>query len=64
VRLAVGALTSQLVGSPRNGMRVDGIFGPRTDAAVRGFQHSTGLTTDDLVGPQTWQALISATSSS
>jgi peptidoglycan hydrolase-like protein with peptidoglycan-binding domain len=30
---------------------------------ARGFQHSTGPTTDGLVGPQTWQALISATSS-
>lgn len=41
-----------------NTVVVDGIFGPRTEAAVKAFQHSKNLIVDGLVGPQTWGALI------
>ncbi len=35
----------------------DGIFGPLTEAGVRSFQQSAGITVDGVVGPQTIGAL-------
>ena len=53
-----------LSGNPSKGPQVDGIFGPITEAAVRGFQQAISLdipsvAVDGIVGPITWQALVS-----
>jgi peptidoglycan hydrolase-like protein with peptidoglycan-binding domain len=53
-----------LSGDPGTGLAVDGIFGPKTDAAVRGFQQAlhqdiASVTVDGIAGPVTWQALVS-----
>lgn len=39
------------------GLTADGIFGPKTKAAVIAFQRRHGLTADGIVGPLTWRAL-------
>jgi uncharacterized protein (TIGR02594 family) len=38
-------------------LTIDGEFGPRTEAAVRIYQASMGISIDGLVGMQTWSAL-------
>ena len=37
---------------------VDGIFGTRTENAVKRFQRSVGITVDGVVGKNTWNALM------
>ncbi|MDO9084707.1 MAG: peptidoglycan-binding protein [Anaerolineaceae bacterium] len=37
----------------------DGIFGKKTDQAVRNFQEKNGLVVDGIVGPITWNILFS-----
>ncbi len=39
-------------------IQADHIFGEATDAAVRKFQGSKGLTVDGIVGEKTWTALL------
>jgi peptidoglycan hydrolase-like protein with peptidoglycan-binding domain len=54
-----------LSGDPDNGLLVDGIFGPTTEAAVRDWQKllrdndEPAMAVDGIVGPMTWQSLIS-----
>ena len=36
----------------------DGVYGPRTKAAVATWQDAKGLTADGICGPKTWTALI------
>jgi peptidoglycan hydrolase-like protein with peptidoglycan-binding domain len=63
---AVRAVQDQI--NFRNGknghtLNVDGTFGPRTERAVRAFQRAMaaeipGFPVDGIVGPMTWQALV------
>ena len=43
--------------TPNEGLRVDGIFGPQVETAVKEFQGGAGLVVDGIVGPLTWAAL-------
>ena len=47
----------QLLQKALGTVKVDGVFGPETEAAVRSFQASSGLSVDGVVGPQTSGAL-------
>lgn len=44
----------------RNGaaLETDGIFGVKTEKAVREYQSANGLQVDGIVGPKTWGALL------
>jgi peptidoglycan hydrolase-like protein with peptidoglycan-binding domain len=39
-------------------LAVDGIFGPKTEAAVRDFQSNENLVVDGVVGRNTWTTLL------
>ena len=40
------------------GLVLDGVFGPKTEVAVRAFQTSMDLVSDGIVGPNTWNAIL------
>jgi peptidoglycan hydrolase-like protein with peptidoglycan-binding domain len=54
--LAVGVLQADL---NRHGakLKIDEVFGPLTEAAVKIFQKVRGLVVDGIVGPLTWAKL-------
>ena len=39
-------------------LTVDGMFGPATEAAVKAFQTSKGMTADGIMSAQTWSTLV------
>jgi cell wall-associated NlpC family hydrolase len=54
---AVRELQSLLKSKGFNPGGADGVFGPKTKAAVVAFQRSQGIAADGIVGPQTWGRL-------
>jgi len=56
---AVQAVQSQIL-SRSGWLTVNGTFGSDVEAAVRSFQQFAGLSVDGIVGPVTWNALVSA----
>ena len=42
------------------GSRIDGLFGTRTEEALRGYQRRTSLSVDGVCGCNTWKKLTSA----
>jgi N-acetylmuramoyl-L-alanine amidase len=57
----VAALQARLTEMGFNTGRVDGIFGPQTESAVKEFQQSVGIKVDGKCGPATIIALIRLT---
>lgn len=41
----------------RLGLRVDGVFGPKTRDAIMSYQIMKGLKGDGIIGPMTWKRL-------
>ena len=54
----VAALQSRLIDMGFNPGRVDGIFGPTTESAVKEFQKSVGVKIDGICGPGTVMSLM------
>ncbi|WP_257461223.1 peptidoglycan-binding protein [Archangium lipolyticum] len=57
---AVRELQTLLKSKGFNPGAADGVFGPKTKAAVLSFQRSQGIAADGIVGPQTWGRLKGA----
>jgi hypothetical protein len=55
----VRELQQKLSGAGFDPGPIDGIFGSKTEVAVRKFQESKGITVDGIVGPLTWSKLDS-----
>lgn len=54
---AVRTLQSRLNAVNDAKLAVDGVFGARTEAAVKSFQRKEKITANGVVGPQTWSKL-------
>ena len=55
--LRLGDKGSDVLALQKRLFALDGHFGPTTEAAIKAFQQSRGLTPDGIVGPATWEAL-------
>jgi peptidoglycan hydrolase-like protein with peptidoglycan-binding domain len=55
---AVRGVQEEFVFRKQN-LAIDGIFGPKTDAAVKGFQKGLGVKQDGFVSDTMWEALVS-----
>lgn len=53
----VEALQRKLIAKGVNPGPIDGVFGPKTEEAVRRFQEQQGLQVDGIAGPNTLGAL-------
>lgn len=47
-----------LVAHGRHLDKLDGVFGPKTEAEVKAFQRIEGLVADGIAGPKTWARLM------
>jgi len=57
---AVNYLQTALAKLGYNSGPIDGIFGPKTQTAVKSFQKAKGLVVDGIVGNNTWAAIDKA----
>lgn len=53
----VATLQAKLNELGNYGLKADGIFGEKTEIAVKDFQKKNGLDADGIVGPKTWEKL-------
>ena len=44
----------------QTGNRIDGLFGTRTEEALRGYQRRTSLAVDGVCGCNTWKKITTA----
>ncbi len=56
-RLPAVAVAQLLLKRSGHGLVIDGIFGDKTDQAVRAFQRERNLAVDGIIGEQTWPRL-------